>query len=285
MFQYTKENILNSVTENTFKVVTDNGVKKLVVDGLGEYVINNIVGGKIYKTEGQPGVCGKKTITVPEVTTEKILTFRVVTPNQYLAEYASPNWQVFGKPIVVGFNKTADLVESVKLAIPDGNKFIKVGGSGTALTIEGTTPYMDIDKVYLIDAESGDASKLEVAETVERKEPFATKEWIIENLRFPTYPNIRYNSVGNVPTAELYDELAFTYRVPRVGLGGLSGVGQALDAVTRHIFYVPAGTVTTITGLTIDIDDDAEDDTPMLDVELPEDNTEASEDNTEETGE
>ena len=78
-----------------------------------------------------------------------------------------------------------------------------------------------------------------VKSTVKNVEPFATKEWIIENLRFPTYPNIRYASASTMPTADLYTEFAFTYRVPRVGLGGLSGVGQALDAVTRHIFYVP----------------------------------------------
>jgi hypothetical protein len=42
-----------------------------------------------------------------------------------------------------------------------------------------------------------------------------------------------------MPTAELYAEYSFAYKMPRTGLGGLSGVGQAVDAVTRHIFYVP----------------------------------------------
>ena len=110
---------------------------------------------------------------------------------------------------------------------------------------------MDFDKICLTD-ETGVETVPAVANTVARVEPFATKEWIIENLRFPTYPNIRYNSAGNMPTAELYDELAFTYKVPRVGLGGLSGVGQVVDAVTRHIFYVPNGKVSTLTGLTVD---------------------------------
>ena len=123
---------------------------------------------------------------------------------------------------------------------------------------------MDFDKVCILDA-NGVESIPAVANTTARVEPFATKEWIIENLRFPTYPNIRYNSAGNMPTAALYDELAFTYKVPRVGLGGLSGVGQAVDAVTRHIFYVPTGTVASLTGLTLD--GDAADDTVLEDYE------------------
>lgn len=163
---------------------------------------------------------------------------------------------MFGKPIVVGFSKDVDLVKSVQLAIPEGNKFIKVTGSGNSVVLEGSTPYIDIDKVYVTDVESGVETKIEPSVTEDRVEPFATKEWIIENLRFPTYPNIRYASASTMPTAEVYTEYAFTYRVPRVGLGGLSGVGQALDAVTRHIFYVPTDLAASfekgLTGLTFD---------------------------------
>lgn len=271
MFQYTKENILNKVESGkTFKV--EDG--KLIVDGLGEYVLSNIVDQKIYKTVGEPGKEAKKTVTFAGLTAGKeyVLTFRVITPDQYLAEYASPNWQVFGKPIIVGFNykDVASLVEAIKLAIPEGNKYFKVAadGTGTAVVLEATTPYMDFDKVAVELAEKKDGDTVPtvtVANTQERIAPFATKEWIIENLRFPTYPNIRYNSAGNVPTEALYDELAFTYAVPRVGLGGLSGVGQGLTAVTRHIFYVPTGTVTAIGDL--NIDSNSKDDEPMLDVE------------------
>lgn len=252
MFQYTKENILNSIP----KIYASNG--KINIEGLGEYVLENIVDKVVYVTPGKKGVCGKWTLTVPAGEGERILSFRVTTPNQYLAEYASPNWNVFGKPIVVGFSKDADLVKSVQLAIPEGNKFIKVTGSGSEVKIEGSTPYVDIDKVYVTDVTTGVETKIEptVAEGEERVEPFATKEWIIENLRFPTYPNIRYASASTMPTAEVYTEYAFTYRVPRVGLGGLSGVGQALDAVTRHIFYVPTDLAASfekgLAGLTFD---------------------------------
>lgn len=269
MFQYTKENILNKVEAGTFNVVDG----KLIVDGLGEYVLANIVDQKIYKTVGQPGQVAKKTVTFTGLTAGKeyVLSFRVITPDQYLAEYASPNWQVFGKPIVVGFNykDVASLVEAIELAIPEGNKYFKVAaGTGTAVVLEATTKYMDFDKVAVELAEKKEndtVPTVTVANTQERIAPFATKEWIIENLRFPTYPNIRYNSASNMPTAELYDELAFTYAVPRVGLGGLSGVGQGMTAVTRHIFFVPQGSdLSKIASL---LDDNATDDEPMLDVE------------------
>lgn len=269
MFQYTKENILNKVEAGTFNVV--NG--KLIVDGLGEYVLANIVDQKIYKTTGQPGQVAKKKVAFSGLAAGKeyVLSFRVTTPDQYLAEFASPNWQVFGKPIIVGFNykDVASLVKSIELAIPEGNKYFKVtADTGTSIVLEATTPYMDFDKVAieLANKTEGDTVPTVTATVGQpRIAPFATKEWIIENLRFPTYPNIRYNSAGNMPTAELYDELAFTYAVPRVGLGGLSGVGQGMTAVTRHIFFVPQGSdLSKIASL---LDDNATDDEPMLDVE------------------
>lgn len=260
MFQYTKENILNDAS-----LITSDGTT-LTIKGYGEYKIANIVDNTVYKTAGKSGVCAKKTVTIPAADNkEYILSFRVTTPNQYLAEFASPNWEVFGKPIIVGFkNSTGNLAKAIELAIPEGNKYFKASVSDTSLVLEATTPYMDFDKICLTN-EEGVESVPTVANTTARVEPFATKEWIIENLRFPTYPNIRYNSAGNMPTADLYDELAFTYKVPRVGLGGLSGVGQAVDAVTRHIFYVPTGTVASLTGLTLD--GVATDDTVLEDYE------------------
>ena len=252
MFQYTKETILNDVAGVDVVAGIDNpytgeATKKLVIKGVGEYYLDAIHG-DIVKTVGQKGKEGKWTIAVPEGTGERILSFRVVTPNQYLAEYASPNWQVFGKPIVVGFKAGDDVAKAVKLAIPEGNEFIKVSGSGNSVTIEGSTPYIDLDKVYVTNE---DETEVKITPTVvtPRVEPFATKEWIIENLRFPTYPNIRYNTAGNVPTAELYAEYSFAYKMPRTGLGGLSGVGQTVEAVTRHILYVPVTNADGTTGL------------------------------------
>ena len=252
MFQYTKENILNSVPKYTYLDGNGNETNvgkavSIVIEGVGEYVLSNIVN-DVYATDGKLGDVSTLTLSSSDLKVgdgEVILTFRVITPNQQLAEFASPNWNVFGKPIIVGYNASSlkDVKKAIELAIPDGNKFITVSEDGSNLTIEGTSKYITFDKVAVTYT---DTDKKEVTlpielttKLVKNVEPFATKEWIIENLRFPTYPNIRYASASTMPTADLYTEVAFTYRVPRVGLGGLSGVGQALDAVTRHIFYVP----------------------------------------------
>jgi hypothetical protein len=77
---------------------------------------------------------------------------------------------------------------------------------------------------------------------VEGVQPFATGQWLIENLRFPTYPNIRWAAVGeeNRPIpGVVYVQYSFAYDSPRPQFGGISGVGQKVEAVTRHIYYVP----------------------------------------------
>lgn len=276
MFQYTHETILNNVDgvevlerplTNPYTLV--DGVKRLVIKRAGEYysdcIVKNAEGAPVvYKTaavEGKPGTLDlanvKAALTEPG---EYHFIFRVITPNQFYAEYASPNWQVFGKPMVIGFTvpKNAEgkaeadegfknLIEGIRLAVPVDNQFITVSDAGL---ITGTSNYMAFDKALLerydptmCDSCQGSYVKVDVKYGYGANvEDFATKNWIIENLRFPTYPNIRYASANDeMPTAEKYTEFVFTYSVPRVGLGGLSGVGQGLTATTRHIFYVPEG--------------------------------------------
>ena len=78
--------------------------------------------------------------------------------------------------------------------------------------------------------------------TTEGVEPFATGQWLIENLRFPTYPNIRWAAVGDADRpipGMVYVQYSFAYDSPRPQFGGLSGVGQKVEAVTRHIYYIP----------------------------------------------
>ena len=241
MFQYTKEVILNDAS----LISVANGV--LTVKGYGDYTVANIVDGKIFRTKCEPGSEGSVELTSSHLgvgSGEKTLSFRVVT-SKPIAEFASPNWGVFGKPVIVGYNATSlkDVKDALELVFA-GNEVVKVTlddeDDPKKLILTGADKYTSFDKIALDDV-------LIDIDPTPNVEPFGTKEWIIENLRFPTYSNIRYNSPGNMPTHEQYDELSFAYAVPRVGLGGLSGVGQGLTAVTRHIFYVPAGTITSLT--------------------------------------
>lgn len=275
MFQYTKEIILHGVADKvSVKTATNpySGVsaKKLLVERGGEYFSDFILPATVYATAGYYGNPGKLTVDFGDVTFVPGLyqfQFRVKTPNQFFAEYASPNWQVYGKPMLIGFDvtdeMTADaevaaevtankLAELIELAIPANNKFIKVSVDGAKVIVEGTNNFMTFDKISLdkydptvCDPCLGEYAPVAIKWEVEdNKEDFGTGEWLVENLRFPTYPNIRYASAAEDErpmNGTTYVEFSFAYQSPRPGLGGASGVGQAMTAVTRHIYYVPAG--------------------------------------------
>ena len=199
-----------------------------------------------------------------------------------LYEFGYPNYKSFGRHILVGFDVlpgetatdvAAKVHESLALAIRK-EEFVVGALNGTAVKEfeDGTDTVVAIranhyalrfDSVGLalydetvcdscvgeylptIDIFTNKNDELNAAEVpagAEGVEPFATGEWLIENLRFPTYPNIRWAAVGEedrpVP-GQLYTQYSFAYDSPRPQFGGLSGVGQKVEAVTRHIYYVP----------------------------------------------
>lgn len=270
MFQYTKEIILHGVADRVSVVDATNpysgvAAKKLLVKRGGEYFSDFILPATVYATEGYYGNPGKLTVDFTDVELTPGLfqfQFRVKTPNQFFAEYASPNWQVYGKPMLIGFDVTeemkdnvslaaAKLAELIVLALPANNQFIKVAADGAKVVIEGTNNFMTFDKVLLerydptvCDSCLGEYAPVAINCEVENNtEDFATGEWLAENLRFPTYPNIRYASASEDErpiNGTTYVEFSFSYQSPRPGLGGMSGVGQGMTAVTRHIYYVPA---------------------------------------------
>ena len=76
------------------------------------------------------------------------------------------------------------------------------------------------------------------------KTEFATAKWIVENLRFPSHPNLRYAPLyaDEAPVAgTVYTEYSFEYKVKRSVPGGLSAVGQVADSIVRIVFYVAPG--------------------------------------------
>ena len=273
MFQYTKEIILHGVADRVSVVDATNpysgvAAKKLLVKRGGEYFSDFILPATAYATEGYYGNPGKLTVNFKGVNLVPGLyqfQFRVKTPNQFFAEYASPNWQVYGKPMLIGFEVTeemkadvslaaAKLAELVELALPANNKFIEVvyNEGESKFEIKGTNNFMTFDKALLewydptgCDTCLGEYHPVAIKFDVEdNKEDFGTGEWLVENLRFPTYPNIRYASASEDErpvNGITYVEFSFSYQSPRPGLGGMSGVGQGMTAVTRHIYYVPAG--------------------------------------------
>ena len=146
-------------------------------------------------------------------------------------------------------NKVA---KALKLALPENNQWLKITtGDASKVTVQTKDPYMIFSGVELeyyeptaCDSCVGYYEKKDLSKnmTVENGyEPFATAAWITENLRFPSYPNVRYASPNSdeIPTpGAIYNMYSFQYDVVRKGLGGLSVVGQKTESVTRHIYYV-----------------------------------------------
>lgn len=222
----------------------------------------------IHKTVGYPGEKAKLTIEcdglIPEAS-EGVhdlglyqLSFKVEMDGKFLSDYASPAYQGFFKPIVVGLEITDEnadapaeyIAEQIKLALPENNEFIKVSVDGTKVVIDATDDYIffkeenvKFEKYEVVGCDTCLGEYIPKKITVEvtpGKQPFATGTWIMENLRLPNTLNYRYfGSNDEMPVAGLvYTQYTFDYASERPGLGGHSGVGQGITAITTHTFYV-----------------------------------------------
>ena len=275
MFNYTHEVIINnnvgSQTGNARIGTYEDealGVKHLVIERAGDYRSDLIFprgAGVVFKTPGYNGVLATLTVAAPStLTAGTVFQFSVfvkLLDPAAIAEYAYPNWASFGKPIVVGFTHKSDgtftdeLIAALKDAIPYNNQFIKVTKSGTSVVLTASMFGMEFEgaKLEKLVAGSCDGCTFDTYEVVETtitptatKVPFGTGDKLIENYRFPTYGNVRYASINSdeapIPGA-VYTMYSFSYDSPRPGFGGLSGVGQKVDAVTRHIYWVKSDVV------------------------------------------
>ena len=265
MFQYTHEVIINSLTRDGLdRLQPSAGVLQILRSGV--YKFEHVVDGKIYKTAGHEGKVSSlmfdftDTAAFAEDGTYRLTIFTKM-PNKFLGEYANANWYEFGKPLMVEFEcvgaMTAEILmnkvaSALKLALPENNQWLKITtGEASKVTVQTKDPYMIFSGVTLeyyeptaCDSCVGYYEMKDLASNVKienGREPFATAAWITENLRFPSYPNVRYASPNSdeIPTpGAIYVMYSFAYDVVRKGLGGLSVVGQKTESVTRHIYYV-----------------------------------------------
>ena len=265
MFQYTHEVIINSLTRDGHDIFQASaGVLNILRSG--SYKFEHIVDGKIYKTAGYEGKVSSLMFDFTD--TSKFVedgTYRLTIftkmPNKFLGEYANANWYEFGKPLMVEFScvgtMTAEILmnkvaSALRLALPENNQWLKITtGDASKVTVQTKDPYMIFSGVTLeyyeptaCDSCVGYYEMKDLTSNVSienGREPFATAAWITENLRFPSYPNVRYASPNSdeIPTpGAIYVMYSFAYDVVRKGLGGLSVVGQKTESVTRHIYYV-----------------------------------------------
>lgn len=266
----------NEVSTNHMMFRKDMELKKdekgFSIQRFGEYKTRNVLGQKMFKT---PGVRGKKSVMTIECNgliakdAEGVyeaglynFTFAIKMPNRFYGEYAHPNYMGFFKPVMIGFEVSPDLAadgtklakviaNDLNLVIPANNKFVyvKAEGSKVILTIPDVYGHFGEYRFERYDPTMCDSCLGEYfSRNVEDKitivdglEPFCTGQWLIENYRFPSYPNVRYAALNEdeYPIAgALYTEYTFTYCANRIGFGGMSGVGQEVSAVTKHVLFV-----------------------------------------------
>ena len=254
MFNYTNEIIINDPA--TIIAGTNlNGLGEGVVaiKRGGNYVINNIEG-KIFKTAGHTGTKAKAVITPAALGSADVarLTIYLSTPGTEFAEFSSPSWQEFGKPFIVETTAgdAEGLAAAIKLALNEDNAHFSVKVNETKVELEVAETWLDFAEVYydlVTFADCSDCSKETVeskaanVEITKGKAEFGTAKWIVENLRFPSRPNLRYTPLyaDEAPVAgTVYTEYSFEYRVKRSAPGGLSAVGQVVDSIVRIVFYV-----------------------------------------------
>lgn len=268
MFDYTKETILNSVTDKNVQAITG----LLRIFRVGEYKVDykstNIADGKVYKakTEGT-----KATATITAVAGNSSsnrgkyrVTVNMKNNSKFYADYATAVWK-FQKPIYAEFTVVGDstdntaalmatkIANAIKLALPENNKYITVTVDDDAVIITATDATDMFESVVIEKYEPNSVLPSEgqyVISTVvgtitktDNEVPFVTGDWLIENLRFPSYPNTRYNSINGdekpVP-GQLYTQYSFRYIAERKNLSGIGSVGQRLVSITNHVFYIPS---------------------------------------------
>lgn len=228
-----------------------------------DYVKSAVKDGKIYKTFGTKGKVAQAELNLNSIYNtpgQYRIVLDISLEGRYYSDYKYP-WSEFHKPVMVEFeivqgdnlnSVTEKVVEVLKKYVPSDYKYmVAMKKDAGEVQIICTDPYQIIKsaKVQKVE-ESGcyeGCSDKEYVDTsvpvtiTKNIAPFATGEWLVENLRFPTYPNLRYASVNDdekpIPGA-VYVQYAFEYVSPRRGLTGQGTVGQALTSVTHHVFYV-----------------------------------------------
>lgn len=281
MFNFQKEVVLNSMDKvaviepgNGGSHGTPNIDKKLrFLDG-GEYFFKYIVDKKIYRTKPIDPVNFKLEFDLDsagDLTTGGAhiqILVELGLDNDYRGDYGSALWY-FRKPILVDVNLTGTASTDVKVlekafnaVIPQGYKFVTVTTSGNKVAINGVDSYQKVRKVVISKFECEERCENNGSEELfeeynltngnlvnsegfitysSNNVEFGTYEYLLHNLRLPTYENLRFTSTSapEMPIkGKKYVQYSFAYCVPRVGFGGLSVVGQTNQSTTLHTFFV-----------------------------------------------
>ena len=264
MFDFQKEVVLNSL-DSVKKL--ENGFR---VDGM---LYKNKYVGPVYKTEAVDGAKAKFVINLATaksaVTNVMQFVIELGLDNDYRGDFGSVLYY-FRKPIVVTMDKESDVATVAKAFEKAGVVDYKLYNVYTAESEDkpkGVNPgendivlvmsdnYITVRKAEVMDlvcdsnCGSDQMQVSEKAHTFDLKDSsvytknnvgFGTYDYMIHNLRLPTYANIRFASPAEseMPVkGGKYTQYSFEYTVPR-RLGGLSVAGQKTESTTIHTFFV-----------------------------------------------
>jgi hypothetical protein len=263
MFDFQKEVIINSnVLEDgvtpRFKAMTG-AVNLFRVLRCADYRKEGLIDGIVYKTMYNKGAAPSATFNVPTVAGIYRVIVGFSLDGRYLSDYAYP-WYKFGKPVMAEFEldnsnlaKAQEImIKAIEMAIPENYRFARITKEGSdKVKVSGTDSHQiikvaELQKVVSLacpaDACHEVEYQLEAKAVVEKNiMEVGTAAWIQENLRFPSYPNLRYDALNEEEypvKGGLYVQYSFGYCSPRRGLHGQGTVGQALKSITTHTFYV-----------------------------------------------
>lgn len=247
MFDFQKEVIINVNDEKIFKDFT-NAIR---IDGM---LYKKAYMGPVYKTVGYDGDAATITINVSDVNAGKQqIIIELGLDNDYRGEFGSALYY-FRKPILIDAREamTADSLKAAlkKVCASNGNvlKFTNPDAED-AFVLEAVDNFITVRKAEVVkfacESVSCNDDMMEVASekkdlaVTPNKAGFANYDYMLHNLRLPTYANIRFAS----PNVEMpvkggvYTQYSFEYTVPR-RLGGLSVAGQKTESTTIHTFFV-----------------------------------------------
>lgn len=263
MFDFQKEVIINSnVLEDgvtpRFKAMTG-AVNLFRVLRCADYRKEGLIDGIVYKTMYNKGAAPSATFDVPTVAGIYRVIVGFSLDGRYLSDYAYP-WYKFGKPVMAEFeldnSNLAEaqeiMIKAIEMAIPENYRFARITKEGSdKVKVSGTDSHQiikvaELQKVVSLACPADACHEVEyqlVAKALVKENimEVGTAAWIQENLRFPSYPNLRYDALNGEEypvKGGLYVQYSFGYCSPRRGLHGQGTVGQALKSVTTHTFYV-----------------------------------------------
>ena len=282
MWNFQKEVVLNSLDNVEVVEGTDKGLGKPAIDKKvrfhdgGEYFAKYIVDHKIYKTDPITGTNFKLVLRAPSAILGQHVQILIELglDNDYRGDYGSALWY-FRKPILVDVvlpehsEAAAKVIyDAITAAIPEEYKFVNTSYSCGNVTIDGSDSYQKVRKVVISRYDCDERCAGSSEEPVEivnvsagalkksndyvtytpNNVEFGTYEYLLHNLRLPTYANLRFTSPSApempVPGVK-YTQFSFAYCVPRgIHFGGLSVAGQTNHSTTLHTFFVASSLVT-----------------------------------------